>query len=897
MIGREGQRRVEQWVDTVLAESDLDAKAAGEARDDFVGHILDAAEARVAVGASSDEAVRAAIDDFGSPGELRTRLRAWGRASSGPLDPTATIPWRSRVESWLHDLRVSVRAVVKRPLSPIVVVSTVAVGVASTTTVLSVVETILVDPLPYPDPDALVVLADEAGDFGVTSPAHFLDIRDQTRSVFGGLAAYAPTTVVAAVESAVGSSVERVDADLVSADFFDVLNVLPALGRGFDPVHESGDLPVAVVSHTFWQRELGARSTLPISIVVDGVDTEVVGVMPPGFRLHREVDVWLPLELVPGEASRGANYLFVVGRLAEGQEVTTAGAAMEVVAGRLHAEYPSFFGDGPLPVRGLHETIVAGVASRLKLTALAVFLVLILVCGNVGTLLFARADDRAPELAVRRSVGASHGRVLQLVVADAALLLGTGAALGLALTWQAIAALAALAPRGLPRIEELSPDLGVLAIGLAATVGAGVIVAVPVALRVVRVGGSARVARPSGSRVLGGEGWRRGLVVAQIAGSAVLMIYAGLLVQSLSSLRAVDPGFDPDRLLTAQVSLSGERFSDAADRWRYFEALRDRLESEPGVETVAVGTFRPTSGGFTRRFALSDRPPPPDDDYLFATYDPVAPGYFETLGIRRTAGRTFEAADAADGRGVAVVNEAFVETFFPDGSPLGVRLGYYVDGEPRSDQFEIVGVVGNVRSDALAAETRPAIHIPLSVSPMPSGTLFVRARQDDPGLSDRVREAFLDVDGSQPAYSVRPMSEVYARSIERDRLMTMLLTVFAFVALSLAASGIFGLTAHGVGRRTREFGLRIAVGADPREILVGTIRDGLATALLGIALGSVGAALSSGLAGDALFGIAPRDPTTYVAVAIALTVVTVAAVAVPARRASIIHPLEALRHD
>lgn len=887
--------RIEAHVDEIVGALGLEPEVADEVREDFIAHLMEASEALVDRGHPEGVAVEQAITDFGPPAELRRRLRATRGTSDAPLRPRRRAALLEGFEAGMKDLRLAIRTYVRRPLVPTVVLLTIAVGIAATTTVYSVVETVLVESLPFPEPDALVALTNADGDFGVTSPANFLDVREQTRDVLEGFSAYASTTVVSAVDD----QVERVEAYLVSADFFRTLGVTPRLGRSFDSGDETGEAPVAVVSHSFWQRRLGGEAgALGRTVSFDGTVTEVIGVMPESFRLHGAVDVWLPLTLVPGSASRGSNFLFAVGRLAPEHDVVSAQASFDVVSARLRAEYPNFFGDRPMPIRGLSETMTVGVRSRLQLTALAVGLVLLLVCVNVGTLLYARADERRGEFDVRVSLGAPRSGIARLIVVDSVALVGVGGVLGMLVAWRAVELLGRVAPRGLPRSSEVAVDGSVLLAGMIATLLAAGVVAAPSVRGALRVGhGGSRLERARGAVSRRGGRVRRGVVVTQIAGSVVLTAYAGLLVQSLLTLRSVDPGFETDRLLTAQVSLNGEGYADPASRWRYFEALRVRLLEEPGVQSVGVGTFRPTSGGFTRRFALSDRPPPPDDAYFFATFDPVAPGYFEALGVPLRSGRTFETLDASDERPVAIVNDAFVDEFFPDASPLGVWLGFYVNGEPRSDQLEIVGVVGDVRADALASSARPAIYLPMSLSPMTSGAVFVRAIEDESLVATGLREAFREVDPSQPAYSIGSMDEVYARSIERDRLMTILLVVFAGVALVLATSGVFGLASYTVGRRTREIGLRLALGADPGRIVAGTLQGGLATTAVGVALGLLVAVSCSGFLADALFGITALDLATYLGVALLLGLVALLALAIPARRASSIHPLEAIRHD
>jgi putative ABC transport system permease protein len=798
----------------------------------------------------------------------------------------------------LAHLRHALRALRRAPAFTLAVVLTLALGIGANTAIFSAVNAVLLNPLDYPDPDRLVVVWGRHRAIGreTASLPDFLDWRSQAGS-FEGLAAMTHTrfNLTGAGEP------EVVNGGLATADLFRVFGLVPSIGRGFRADEERGAAPrVAMLGEGYWRRRFGAQPDLVgRSILLSGVPHTVVGIVPAGLRLERPVDVWTPL-VTDSTRPRRADFLTVFGRLRDGVTPDRAQQEMSTIAARLEARYPETNEGWSAEVVSLREQMVGEIRPALLVFMGAVGLVLLVACANVANLMLARVAGRHRELTVRAALGASRTRLAGEVLTECVLLALLGGGVGMLLALWGIEGLRALEPGTLPRVEEIGLDPRVLLFALALSLAAGLAFGLAAVWRIGRR--DLRDGLSDGSRgVAGGSGVQRmrsALVLGEVALAFVLLAGASLLLRSFDRLQQVDPGFSAERVLTARVTLPRLKYPAPAGWHAFGEQLLDRIAAEPGVLEAALVSDAPLGDSppylsFDIQGAEAPGPGAVRDAALFTT----SPGYFETLRIPLLRGRFYDASDRPGTETVAVVSQAAAERYWKGGDPLGTRITLDDPRDPEARWLTVVGVAGDVLHQRLNEPAYPQIYIPFGQAPVRSMVLAVRTAGDPASLVPAVRRALADRDRDLPLADVSTLEERRAVSLARPRVNATVLGGFALAALVLAAVGIYGVVAYGVVQRTRELGIRMALGAGGSALLRMVIREGMAPVLGGMAVGLVGALAAGRLLRSLLFGVGAGDPVTLLLVTCFLVGVALAAMYLPARRAAGSDPMVALRTD
>ncbi|HEX7049883.1 MAG TPA: ABC transporter permease [Longimicrobiales bacterium] len=815
------------------------------------------------------------------------------------------------MDTLLQDIRYALRTLRRAPGFTAVAVLTLALGIGANTAIFSVVNGVLLHPLPYPEPDRLVgVYQLWQGDRAVMTPANFRDVRQQATGADGTsspvLEEMAPYYRSDFTLTGSGDPV-RLQGVEVGAGFFDVLGVAPVLGRTFRPdENEPGRTRVAILSHRLWQQRFGAEPEIIGRVIrLDGNPYEVVGVMPEGFSFPAERDVWTPIEYdaeFMSENSRGAWYLSVVGRLAPGVSEEQAASRVAAIGRRLEKAYPQVNTNVGMTVLSLHDAMVGDVRTALWVLLGAVGFVLLIACANVANLLLARAASREGELAVRAALGAGRGRLIRQLLTESLILGALGGAAGLLLAVWGTGFLVALQPRNVPRLDEVTVDGTVIAFTAAIALLTGLLFGLVPALQTARTelaatlreGGRGALAAKGSARV------RNALVVAEMALAVILLAGAGLLINSFARLQRVDPGFRAEGALAFRLSLPGVAYNEESARAAFYDRLIERLEALPGVRSAGAIMALPLSGfSFTFTFNVEGREPAqPGSDQSLQTRV-VTPGYFRTMGIPLLRGRAFTAQDRADAPQVVLISESAVRRYFPDEDPIGRRitLGWgRGPGRPNVGGV-IVGVVGDVKQFELAEEQSAVVYVPHAQVPVGGMTLVVRTAVPPLTLAGAVRREVGALDADLPIAELRTLEQLVARSISQPRFYMLLLAVFAGVALALAAIGTFGVMTYAVAQRTREIGIRMALGADPGSVRRLVVGRALALAATGLGVGLLGALALTRLLGSLLYGVTATDPLTYGAVALTLIGVAFLAGYLPARGATRVDPTVALRAE
>lgn len=792
----------------------------------------------------------------------------------------------------LRDLRFGVRQLIKAPGFTLVAVLTLALGIGATSAIFSVVNGVLLQPLPYSNPDQLVRIHEKVPQYGRFSvaPATFLDWRDQN-GVFERIAAYTNTS--GTIQGPDGP--ERVVGAAVSWDLFELLRVQPALGTGFVAEQDQpGNSDVIVISHALWQRRFsGAADVVGRTVNLNGQSTTILGVMPEGFYYpSRTAEFWRPIAINPANATRGGHFLGVVARLKAGVALERADVEMRTISERLALQYPESSANESSEVVSLHEQVVGNIRPALLTLLAAVCVVVLIACANVANLLLVRASIREKEVAIRTALGAGRSRLITQMLAESLLLALAGGIAGVFLAWLAIPAIQTLGASSIPRVMDVAIDTTVLLFAAGASLVTGLLFGLVPALQLSNTGVHAVMKEGGRSSVGSGGKWlRNGLLVLEVALSLMLVVGSVLLLRSFAKLTNVDPGFRPDGVLAFQVSLPPTAYADAERQLGFFDNLTTRLAATPGVQQVGAVQTLPMRGGYVLSFAVVGRPPARPGEEPSANHRVVTPDYFSTLEIPIRRGRTFTHTDTATSPMVAVVDEAFVQQHFADQDPIGQRIEI---GNGTDGSYEIVGVVGTVNHNGLDAESRPTMYVPLTQDVFNTMWLVARSAGDPSALTPSVRQVLSSIDPTLPAYSITPLSQVLDDSVADRRFSMLLILLFGLVALFLAAVGLYGVVAYSVSLRTREIGLRMAIGAQPGAVLRMVIGDGMKLALIGVALGALGSLAASQLVATMLFNVEPHDPVSYAATAGILLTIAALACYIPARRAMKVDPVTAL---
>jgi len=795
----------------------------------------------------------------------------------------------------LRDLRYALRQLLRTPAFSLVAVLTLALGTGATTAIFSVVNGVLLRPLPYPQPDRLVRVHETVPQYGRFSvaPATFLDWRQQATR-FERIAAYSNGSATITQ----GDGPERITGAVVSWDLFDLLRVAPAQGTGFRAEQDRpGSNDVIIISHGLWQRRFGgAPDVVGKSIAYSGATVTIIGVMPPDFAFPtKAAEYWRPIALNTANPSRGGHNLGVIARLKDGVTLEQAGAEIKAISERLATQYPDNSAGESAEVVSLHEQIVGTVRPALVTLLAAVAVVVLIACANVANLLLVRASGREKELAIRAAMGANRRRLIAQMLVESLVLGIVGSGLGLLLAYLAIPLVQTLGAGSIPRVADVGIDRTVLMFAVLASLATGIIFGLAPAWQASRVGLGTVLKEHSRSAVGPHGRWlRNGLLVAEVGLSIVLLVGAALLLRSFARLTSVDPGFRADRVLAFQVALPQPTYPQDSNRVAFFDAFLERLEATPEIEHVGMVQTLPLRGSYVLTFDVRGRAPAEPGKEVSANHRGVSPGFFTALGIPLKQGRLLNAHDTETSPMVAVVDETFARRFFANENPIGqgIDIGNGSDG-----YYEIVGVVGAVHNSGLSAEPEPTMYVPFKQDVFASMWIVAKTSGDPQSAAGAVRQTLKSLDPGLPAFLMTPLSTIVNDSVADRRFSMLLLGTFALIALFLAAVGLYGVVAYGVTQRTREIGLRMALGASPGSVLGLIVGGGMKLALVGVVVGLAAAALVTRLVTAMLFQVEALDPTAYLATSVVLLLVAAVACYIPARRAMRVDPLVALQDE
>lgn len=808
----------------------------------------------------------------------------------------------------LREFRFAFRALRKQPGFTAIAVITIALGVGANAAIFTVVDAVMLRPLPFRDANRVVVINERTPQFPVLSLSAD-NYRDVCREATTLQACGAFRNFTANMSG--GSEPERIPAKMLTANMLPLLGVSPILGRGFTADEDTpGGAPVAILSHALWQSRFGGRGDVTDErILLDGTPYSIVGVLPASFRLFQKADVYLPIApfIAAQPQDRGWHPgILPVARLKDGVSIEQARAEVAGIAERLEKAYPETNTRVAMGVSFARDLLIQGVRTALLVLLAAVAGVLLIACINVASLLLARGLTRRRDVALRIAVGASRARVVGHLLAESVLISLAGGGAGLLLASFAVPVLLSLVGPTLPRADTVEVDQRVVIFTFGLALVTGVLFGLVPALQSTRVDVREALNEAGRSGMSGGVWQRRAraaLVIVEIAVTVVLTIGAALLIRSFARLQNVSPGFDAEHALAADVPLSGPKYADDAARTSVVQRLLDRLGGVPGIRAAAVTTTLPMSGGGpTIHFNIEGRPPSGPDQYTMAGYRAVSAGYFQAIGIPLKRGRLLDARDREGSPRVVVVNETMARTHFR-GDALGARLqlGTEPDTDPANPYMEVVGVVGDVRQQP-DAEAKAEMYVPYAQHPDPvlrrlfaNVTLVVRAAGEPASLGPSLREIVREADPDQPVANIRTLDDVLSTSVAQPRFRTLLLGFFAAIALTLAAIGIYGLLSHGVAQRANEFGVRMALGASPADVLSLVLREGATLACIGVAIGLVAAIAVVRALDSVLYEISPWDPLAWIVSAGTLLAVSLLASWIPARRALRVDPVVALR--
>jgi putative ABC transport system permease protein len=852
----------------------------------------------IAAGMTPEEAGRRARLEFGGLDQVKEGCREVGATRL--------------METLIQDLRYGLRQLRRSPGFTAVAVATLALGIGANTAIFSVVSAVLLRPLPFPAPERLVRVMSMRLHGGVSDNASYPDFADwrARNHVFAHLAAFNTDsfTLTGQGEAA------HVQGAIVSADLFSLLGVKPILGRTFLPDEDklsatTEGFPI-IISHRLWRERFGRDSGIVgRSISLDNRSFIVVGVMPAGFQfpLNAEpMDFWttMAIEFVtaPGLPSmaeqRGAHYLDVIARLKPGVSISQAQAEMSTIVSALNKQYPE---NSPRGIRIMPELdrLVGDVRLALLILLAAVGCVLLIACANVANLLLARGTGRQKEMAIRGALGAARVRIIRQLLTESVMLAALGGTLGAAVALWGIPMLIRLVPQDIPRLADVRLDASVLLFTSFLSLLTGVLFGLAPAMQASHSNFAADL-KESARRLSGGpqrDRIRSLLVIGDVAIAAVLLVGAGLLIQSFWRLQRIPPGFDPHRVLTFKIDLPYIHYP-GLHQSEFFQQAVTRLGQLPGVRSASAVLPLPLDGEDVGTMFDIDGEHVSEANQPRATYSWAEPGYFRTVGIPLLQGRDFADADDLKARPVVIINQTLARRFFPDQNPLGRRIKPGIgNGYSAPPMREIVGVVGDVKQKGLTAEPDPQVYVPLAQSPLGSMIVVMRTEVDPSSMVAAARNVIAGMDKDLPISGVRTLDDYLDHSVAQPHFFSLLLGMFAALALALAAVGLYGVVSYAATQRTHEIGVRMALGAERKEVIRLVVAQGFKLTLMGIALGIAGAFLLTRFLSSLLYGVTSTDPSTFVAVSLLLAAVALLASYMPARRAAQVDPMVALRHE
>jgi putative ABC transport system permease protein len=796
----------------------------------------------------------------------------------------------------LQDLRYGVRMLLKNPGFALVAVIALALGIGANAAIFSVVNAVLLRSLPFNDPDRLIVLKEnkppQFPEFSV-APGNFLDWQKQN-TVFEKLAAIRGFSynLVDTGEP------ERLRGARVSAGLFEMLGVKPSQGRTFAAEEDQpGRDTVVILSHSLWQRRFGADpNILGRTLTLNAATYTIVGVMPPDFQFpDRETELFTPVAFDSKQADQhGAHYISAIGRLKPGVSIEQARTEMSAIAARLAQQYPDSNTGWGVSLFKMQEYESRDIKPALLILLGAVALVLLIACANVANLLLARATARQREIAIRTALGASRWRVIRQLLTESVLLALIGGGIGLLLAVWGVDLLLALAPEDLPHVKGGTVDARVLGFTILITLLTGVVFGLAPALQSSRPNLNETLKEGGRGTTVGHNRVRSSLVITEVAVALVLLIGAGLLIRSFYRLQQVDPGFNPRNALAVALSLPAKKYPEEEQNARFYTQLIEKVSALPGVVAVGATQSLPIHDDYVLGFNIQGRAPDAPGEEPSTNYYAVSPGYFKAMGIPLLRGRLFTVQDTKDTPRVAVINETMAKKFFPNEDPIG--KGINVTNGPERFR-EIVGIVGDVKQYGLDQPTTAQTYEPYLQTPFQGMTLIVRTEGNPTGLTANVRSQVLSIDKEQPVSRIRTLEQVIAESVAKQRFAMMLLGIFALVALVLAGVGLYGVMSYAVTQRTHEIGIRMALGAQQRDVLKLVVGQGMILALVGVLLGLLASLALTRVMTTLLFGVSATDPLTFLAIPALLAAVALLASFMPARRAMKVDPMIALRYE
>jgi putative ABC transport system permease protein len=804
-----------------------------------------------------------------------------------------------------NDLRYALRTLRNNPGFAAVTILTLALGIGANTAIFSVINAVLLRPLPFGTPNQLCVITESLPSVPVVGPSYqnFQDFRDRAKS-FSAMSATRITTLTV---TGAGEP-ERLPAQMTSAAMFPLLGVSARMGRTFAPEEDrAGGPQVVLLSYGFWRRHFaGSADVLDKSITLDNKSYTIIGVLPADYQLLVPSDVYVPFEPWAKSLPDDRNWhpgITAVGRLRTGVTMAQAQSEMKIIAGNLAQEYPIYDTGMGADVTSMRDRLVSNVRPALLVMLAAVGLVLLIACGNIANLLLARATGRRQEIAVRTAMGASRSRIVRQLLTESSLLALVGAAAGVLLAWGSIAWLVRLGGTALPNVSPVTVDSRVLLFAAALAVLSGVLFGLAPAFQTASI--DLRNALNEATRGATGSRAQRhvrsALIVAEVGLALFLLVGAGLLLRSFERLASQLPGFRPENLLVADIPLSQNAYPASVERMEFFDRLLEKLRAAPGVRTVGAATTLPVAGtGSAIHFNIEGRAPKSPHDYVIIGYRPVTAGYLETLGVPLLRGRLVTQSDTEKAPYVAVINQAAVRQYFPDVDPIGRRIQLGAIPDASVPWMEIVGIVGDLKQD-LAGDPKAELYVPVrqgdSLLPVFALSVVMRTERDPLGEASALRSVVRDINPNQPVVRVRTMEENISGSVGLPRFRATLLAIFAGAALVLAVVGLYGLMVYSVNQRVHEIGIRVALGADRGDVLRMVIAQGLKLAIAGVLVGVLSSLALGRILSGFLYGVSPTDPMTILGVAALLIFVALLASYLPAKRATRVDPMVALRYE